>query len=134
MCRLLFSPILPSPPYLQAALRRLTIMVQIPFMKMLSRASNNRVQQYDSILCEDHSQIDSRQGSRLRRGFTRARESILPPILLTMDTIYDSADICPPLKSLVGGLRSIVNLTMVSTIHVYDKSPLTTSNSAFRAL
>ena len=42
-----------------------------------------------------------------------ARKAVVPPILLTIDALYESADACPPLKSAVGGIRAIVKLYSV---------------------
>ena len=41
------------------------------------------------------------------------RETCVPPILLTIDALYDSADACPPLKSAVGAIRAIISICMV---------------------
>ena len=39
----------------------------------------------------------------------------LPTIFLAIDALYESADACPPLKSAVGGIRSILKTYLVST-------------------
>ena len=43
-----------------------------------------------------------------------AHNAVVPPALLFIDALYESADACPPLKSAVGGIRAIVKLYSVS--------------------
>ena len=38
----------------------------------------------------------------------------LPTIFLAIDALYESADACPPLKSAVGGIRTILKTYLVS--------------------
>ena len=42
-----------------------------------------------------------------------AHNAVVPPMLLFVDALYESADACPPLKSAVGGIRAIVKLYSV---------------------
>ena len=55
----------------------------------------------------------NRRRGWVHRHFRPVRENIVPPILSTIDALYESADACPPLKSAVGGIRAIVNLCLV---------------------
>ena len=57
--------------------------------------------------------IEGRRRGWVRRHLRPVRENIVPPILITIDALYESADACPPLKSAVGGIRAIVNLCSV---------------------
>ena len=57
--------------------------------------------------------MEDRRRGWVHRHLRPVRENIVPPILITIDALYESADACPPFKSAVGGIRSIVNLCSV---------------------
>ena len=42
----------------------------------------------------------------------------LPTIFLAIDALYESADACPPLKSAVGGIRTILKTYLVSAYYL----------------
>ena len=48
-------------------------------------------------------------------GMRRAARLALYPTLLVLDVAHASADVCPPLKSAVGGVRAIAEIMMVSS-------------------
>ena len=48
-------------------------------------------------------------------GLRRAARLALYPTLLVLDVAHASADVCPPLKSAVGGVRAIAEILMVSS-------------------
>ena len=48
-------------------------------------------------------------------GLRRAVRLALYPTLLVLDVAHASADVCPPLKSAVGGVRAIAEILMVSS-------------------
>ena len=62
---------------------------------------------------QDVAGIGGRGRGWIHKHFRPVRENIVPPILITIDALYESADACPPLKSAVGGIRAIVNLCSV---------------------
>ena len=56
-------------------------------------------------------------------GLRRAARLALYPTLLVLDVAHASADVCPPLKSAVGGVRAIAEILMVSSQTKFQHCP-----------